>query len=177
MESLYDLPMNYVLKWSTLTLIEEIFLWRKERFHSTGYRAQVLSINYFSIGPDKFKYKLLFLEFYQKSIFLHTTLMGKNTVQEMQWFDIFYPDSAPSKQMVEKWFADFERGRTTDRKLKLHEIADTLKIWEGSVFTILHEHFSIRKLSLKWVPRLLTIDQKQQRVDNSKHCLEMFQCN
>jgi histone-lysine N-methyltransferase SETMAR len=107
--------------------------------------------------------------------------------------------------MVEKWFADFKRGRTNtddaersgrpnsavvpenikkvhkmvlaDRKLKLREIADTLKISEGSVFTILHEHLSMRKLCSKWVPRLLTVDQKQQRVDDSERCLELFQRN
>ena len=30
-----------------------------------------------------------------------------------------------------------------DRKLKLHEITEELKISEGSVFTILHEHLSM----------------------------------
>ena len=29
----------------------------------------------------------------------------------------------------------------------------------------------------KWVPRLLTINQKQQRIDNSECCLQLFQCN
>ena len=38
--------------------------------------------------------------------------MGKNTIQAKQWLDKCYPDSAPSRQMVEKWFADFKRGRT-----------------------------------------------------------------
>ena len=33
-----------------------------------------------------------------------------------------------------------------DRKLKLREITDILKILEGSVFTTLHEHLSMRKL-------------------------------
>ena len=33
-----------------------------------------------------------------------------------------------------------------NRKLKLHEIAEELKILEGSVFTILHEYLSMRKL-------------------------------
>ena len=42
----------------------------------------------------------------------HCFLMGKNTVQVKQWLDKCYPDSAPSIQMVEKWFADFKRGRT-----------------------------------------------------------------
>ena len=58
-----------------------------------------------------------------------------------------------------------------DRKLKLREIADTLKISEGSIFTILHKHLSMRKLCSKWVPRLLTVDQKQQLADDSKRCL------
>ena len=101
--------------------------------------------------------------------------------------------------MVEKWFADFKRGRTNTndrersgrpnstvvsenkkkihkmilavRKLKLREIADTLKISEGSLFNILHENLSMRKLCSKWVSRLLTVDQKQQRVDDSECCL------
>ena len=36
-----------------------------------------------------------------------------------------------------------------DRKLKLREIAVTLKISKGSVFTIFHESFGIRKLFSK----------------------------
>ena len=56
-----------------------------------------------------------------------------------------------------------------DRKLKLHEIAKEMKISEGSVFTILHEHLS------KWVPCLLTVDQKH--VDDSERCLQLFQRN
>ena len=60
------------------------------------------------------------------------------------------------------------------RKLKLREITDTLKISKGSVFTILHESLGMRKLFSKWVPRLLTPDQIQQRVDDSERCLELF---
>ena len=65
----------------------------------------------------------------------------------------------------------------SDRKLKLREIAETVKISEGSVFTIMHEHLTMRKLFSKWVPRLLTVDQKQQRVDDSEQCLAMFTRN
>ena len=61
--------------------------------------------------------------------------------------------------------------------MKLREVADTLKISEGSVFTVLHENLDMRKLLLKWVPRLLTPDQKQQRVDDSERCLELFKQN
>ena len=64
-----------------------------------------------------------------------------------------------------------------NRKVKLQEIADIMKMSKGSVFTILHEHLSMRKLFSKWVPRSLTVDQKQQRVDASKECLDIFKRN
>ena len=47
----------------------------------------------------------------------HCFLMGKNTVQAKQWLDESYPDSAPSEQMVKKWFADFKLGRTNPMML------------------------------------------------------------
>ena len=100
-----------------------------------------------------------------------------------------YGDSAPSKITICQWYAEFKRGRTDTedaersgqpnevvapvtikkvhqivfetRKLKLREIADTLKISYGSVYAIFHEHLSMRKLLSKWVPRLLTVDQKR----------------
>ena len=61
--------------------------------------------------------------------------------------------------------------------MKLRETDDTLNISEGSVFTILYKNLSMRKLCSKWVQRLLTNDEKQQRVDNSEHCLKLFQRN
>ena len=64
-----------------------------------------------------------------------------------------------------------------NRKLKLREIADTLKISDGSVYAILHEHLSMRKLLSNWLPRLLTADQKRQRVVDSESCLDLFRRN
>ena len=128
--------------------------------------------------------------------------MGKNTVEAKQWLDKRYGDFAPGKSTIIDWYAKFERGLTNtndaersghpkstvvpenitkvhkivlgDRKLKLREIAETLKISEGSVFTILHESLGMRKLLSKWVPRLLTPDQKQQRIEYFVYCLELF---
>ncbi|GFT60749.1 histone-lysine N-methyltransferase SETMAR [Nephila pilipes] len=50
-----------------------------------------------------------------------------------------------------------------DRKLKLNEIADTLKISTERVHHIIHEYLGMRKLCAKWWPRELTFDQKQRR--------------
>ena len=61
-----------------------------------------------------------------------------------------------------------------DRKLKLREIFDTLKILEGSVFTILYESLGMSKLFSKWEPCWVTSDQTQQRIEDSERCLELF---
>ena len=126
-------------------------------------------------------------------------------MQAQQWLEKCYEDSAPSKTTICQRYAEFKRVRTDtedaeysgrpnevvipetikkvheivfeNRKLKLREIADTLKISYGSVYAILHEHLSMRKLLSKWVPRLLTVDQKRQRVVDSERCLELFRRN
>ena len=83
---------------------------------------------------------------------------------------------AQIRQLFRKTLLKLNKLVLADRKLKLHDIAEELKISEGSVLTILHEHLSVRKLCSKWVPHLLTVDQKHQNVD-SKRCLQLFQHN
>ena len=119
--------------------------------------------------------------------------MGKNTVRAQQWLEKCYPDCAPSKTTICWWYADFNRGRTDrndaersgrpneavtpenikqvlkivmdDRKLKVREIAKMVNISTGSASTILNKKLGMKKVFSKWVPRLLTMEQKQQRVD------------
>ncbi|XP_076265380.1 uncharacterized protein LOC143199443 [Rhynchophorus ferrugineus] len=55
-----------------------------------------------------------------------------------------------------------------DRKLKLNEIADTLKILTERVHHIIHEYLGMRKLCAKWVPRELTFDQRQPKIKRNK---------
>ena len=38
--------------------------------------------------------------------------MGKNTVEENQWLDKCYGDSALGKSTIFDWYAEFNRGRT-----------------------------------------------------------------
>lgn len=128
--------------------------------------------------------------------------MEKNTVQTKAWLDKRYPDSAPAIATVEYWFRQFRTGRVStvdaersgrpkeavtdknikkthkiilnNRKVKLSEIAETLKISKERAGHIVHEYLGMRKLCAKWMPRELTIDQKQQRVDDSEQCLKLF---
>ena len=62
-----------------------------------------------------------------------------------------------------------------DRRLKVREISETVNISVGCVWHILHECLGMKKLSARWVPRLLTADHKRARVVASKQCLGMIQ--
>ncbi|GFX89241.1 putative DD34D transposase [Trichonephila clavipes] len=121
----------------------------------------------------------------------------------MALLDKHYSDFAPGKSTVEKRFAKFKRGEMSteddarsghpkeavtdenikkvhkiifdNHKVKLIEIAETLKISKERVGHIVNEYLDMRKLCSKWVP--LTIDPKQQRIDDSKQCLELFNRN
>jgi hypothetical protein len=64
-----------------------------------------------------------------------------------------------------------------DRKRKLIEIAETLKISKERVGHIVHEYLNMKNLCAKWLPRVLTIDQYQQRIDDSEQCLAIFDPN
>jgi hypothetical protein len=62
--------------------------------------------------------------------------------------------------------------------VKLIKIAETLKISKKHIFEhIVHENFDMQMLCAKWLPRLLTIDQNQQRVDDLIQCLAIFNRN
>ena len=58
---------------------------------------------------------------------------------------------------------------------KVNEIAKTTGISNERVHHILYKHLHMRKLSARWVPRLLTIDQKREWI--YKHSLGLFQRN
>jgi hypothetical protein len=64
-----------------------------------------------------------------------------------------------------------------DRKVKLIEISETLNISKKRVEHIVHGYLDMQKLCSKLVPRVLKIDQNQQRVDDSEQCLAIFNRN
>jgi len=116
-----------------------------------------------------------------------------------------YGDSSPSFSTIKKWAAKFKRGRTgleddprkgcpksattpeiieqmhntllDDRQMKVCEIAETIGISKEHVGYILHEELDTKKLCARWVPRLLTADQKCTRMKISEQCLERFNKN
>ena len=45
------------------------------------------------------------------------------------------------------------------------------------VGSFIHEDLDMRKLSAKWAPKCLNVDQKRQRNQSSEHLLEFFRRN
>lgn len=129
--------------------------------------------------------------------FLHKK--GKNNAEIKAELDAVYGESAPSLATVKFWKAEFVRGRTSvfdddhlgpsntvttpeivnkihdmimaDRRIKIRELAEAANISTERVHNIVHKHLDMKKLSARWVPRLLTIDLKRTRVTDSEKLL------
>ena len=59
-----------------------------------------------------------------------------------------------------------------DRRITIRELADESDISTGSVHSILHEDLGLRRVAAKFVPRLLTLEQKQLRLEVSRDMLD-----
>ena len=116
-----------------------------------------------------------------------------------------YGDSSPKYSTVAKWSAEFKRGRDpledgprpgrpaddisqemidrierlvlNNRRIKVAELASECGISNGSVYTIIHEHLGMSKVSARWVPRNLNMQDGQQRVEPSQELLEVYNAN
>jgi histone-lysine N-methyltransferase SETMAR len=103
-----------------------------------------------------------------------------------------YGDSSPSYSTVKEWAKQFRLGRESieddprqgrpaeavtdesikivkkevlqDRRLKTKELAARCGLSKTSVLRILHERLGMNKISARWVPKLLSAVQKDQRV-------------
>lgn len=103
----------------------------------------------------------------------HCFLMGKSAKDAKIWLDTHYPGTAPGNSTVKHWYNEFKRGRTNtddaersgrpkeavtpenikkvrkmilnDRKLKLIDIAESLKISKERVGHIVHKHLGMQK--------------------------------
>ena len=111
-------------------------------------------------------------------------------------------DDCPSYATIKNWAAEFKRGRTStkdeprsgrprevtndsqidhihnmilnDRRITLRYISHAVGISFGSVQFILSNILRMSKLSARWVPRMLTIDQKRSRLNISEELLARF---
>ena len=63
----------------------------------------------------------------------------------------------------------------TDRQVTERYNASTVGISQERLHSILTEDLELRKLSARWVPRLLTVDQKHTRRTLSRTNLNLFE--
>ncbi|GFU15790.1 histone-lysine N-methyltransferase SETMAR [Trichonephila clavipes] len=116
-----------------------------------------------------------------------------------------YGDSAPLFSTVKFWATEFKRGHKSlgddkrsgrpntaitheniakvlqimldDGRIKVIEIAEFMNMSKERVCHILNQHLGMRKLSARWVPRLLTLDQKRVRMNISNALWAQFKRN
>ena len=81
------------------------------------------------------------------------------------------PSSADDEASVRQ----VEAAIMEDRRITFPQIAQEVTISTGSVETIIHNHLHMHKVSARWIPRLLTPFQKQERVKCSRMNLETCQ--
>jgi hypothetical protein len=61
-----------------------------------------------------------------------------------------------------------------DRRFKASQLASECGVSESLLLTILHERLLMSKVSVRWVPRMLSPPQKQNRVLISKEIFDLF---
>jgi histone-lysine N-methyltransferase SETMAR len=64
-----------------------------------------------------------------------------------------------------------------DRRVTERHIASTVGISQERVHSVLTEDLGMTKLSARWVPRLLTADQKRTRFQMSRENLRLFEAD
>ena len=81
------------------------------------------------------------------------------------------PKSASRKEVVSKIKENVEG----DARFTVRDIARKVGISLSTVHLILKKHLKVRKISARWVPHLLTAEQKRQRDKVPKGCFKCFQ--
>ena len=113
-----------------------------------------------------------------------------------------YGGSAPSYATTKRWVSEFKHGRESlkdsdrcgrpvivntpemiskvlemimlDRRFTTRHIAETLRLSHTTVHQILIKDLQMRKVSARWVPHLLTPEQKHIRLKQSHDNLAIF---
>ena len=62
-----------------------------------------------------------------------------------------------------------------DRQILSRSVAEQLGISRERLGSVIREDLDIQKLSMKWVPKCLSVDEKRQWCQSSEQLLEFFQ--
>jgi histone-lysine N-methyltransferase SETMAR len=75
----------------------------------------------------------------------------------------------PAEALTPETIALVQEEVLQDRRLKTKEISASCGLSKTMVLRILHNHLGVKKVSARWVPKLLSVVQKQRRVE---YCTE-----
>ena len=85
------------------------------------------------------------------------------------------PRSAASKFKVnETLIINVKNQVDNDPNVSVREISSDLDVSIGTIHKVLHEELGLRKISARWVPHVLTPEQKKNRVSCARQLLDIF---
>jgi len=141
--------------------------------------------------------------FEQRCAITFCVKLGETGIETFNKLKQAYGEHALSRSQVFKWFKTFSEGRESikdeprsgtpstsktdnsveivgalvrsDRRLTVRMIASELNLKHTTVHQILTEELAMKKLCAKFVPKNLTIEQKDTRKDMCLHLLERIQ--
>lgn len=140
--------------------------------------------------------------FQQRSVIRFMVMQQKTPKLIHEELQATLGDSALAYPTVKKWAALFKAGRESvqddarcgrpttavnednveavedfimrDRRVSVRHIAAAMDMSIGSVETIIHDQLHMSKVSARWVPRMLTPEQRQVRKETSLEILNLF---
>ena len=132
----------------------------------------------------------------QRAIIWFLWKEGARPIDIVNRLSAVFGNSACSQRTIYRWIDHFKNGRETlqddlrsgrpntstnglliqlvkemilqDRRVTVREISSQLSISVGSTEEIIHDYLGLNKISARWVPRLLTMVHKQNRVKACK---------
>lgn len=135
-----------------------------------------------------------------RSVIRFLFLKGKSREEIIAELSAVYGDECPSKATIYRWFNSFRDGRTSvldeekpgrpgeiaegisgrlkiivenERRITTRELTARLNVSKGTISTLLSE-YGIRKLCSRFVPRFLTAEMRDRRLECCKENLEIF---
>ena len=83
----------------------------------------------------------------------------------------------PSSALNEQKIAEVKALVEVDPHSTIRELSEASDLSIGSISNILHKGLLMRKLAARWVPHLLTEEQKKRRVDCARNLIQYFEPN
>ena len=139
----------------------------------------------------------------QRSVIRFLCSEGVKPIEIYRRMKFQYGDACLSQQQVYEWSRKFANGVTSvedaprpgqahrvvtpentaaveaivreNRQVTLNEIAASLNISHGSAHHIVHDVLQFHKVSARWVPRQLTPELKDRRIDACEELLRRFE--